>query len=224
MIGNGREAMKRLAILLVACAALSAPSRAQSPTPAEAIPAGSYTLDKTHASLVFRVNHLGFSFYTARFADFDAALEFDPAKPAETDVTATIDANSLELPSPPEGFTDTLKGPDWLDTANHPQITFKSTSVEPTGPSRARITGNLTLHGETKPVTLDATFNGGWAGHEMDPHARIGFSATGSFRRSDFGVDYGIPEPGSSMGVGDEVEIIIEAEFTGPPLSADAAE
>jgi polyisoprenoid-binding protein YceI len=216
--------MKRIAILLVACAVLSAPSRAQSPTPAEAIPAGSYTLDKTHATLVFRVNHLGFSFYTARFADFDATLEFDPAKPAEAEVTATIDANSLELPSPPEGFTDTLKGPDWLDTANHPQITFKSTSVEPTGPSRARITGNLTLHGETKPVTLDAIFNGGWAGHEMDPHARIGFSATGSFRRSDFGVDYGIPEPGSSMGVGDEVEIIIEAEFTGPPLSADAAE
>ncbi|MDB5663406.1 MAG: polyisoprenoid-binding protein, partial [Sphingomonas bacterium] len=81
----------------------------------------------------------------------------------------------------------------------------------------ARITGELTLHGVTKPVTLDAKYNGGWAGIDMDPHARIGFSATGSFRRSAFGVSFGVPAPGTNMGVGDEVQIAIEAEFSGPP-------
>jgi polyisoprenoid-binding protein YceI len=70
----------------------------------------------------------------------------------------------------------------------------------------------------TRPVALDATYNGGYAGHPMDPHARIGFSARGALRRSEFGIAAGIPAPGSLMGVGDEIEVIIEAEFSGPPL------
>ncbi|MBB5187872.1 polyisoprenoid-binding protein YceI [Zhongshania antarctica] len=64
----------------------------------------------------------------------------------------------------------------------------------------------------------EATFNGGYAGHPLDPHGRIGFSARGMFKRSDFGISIGIPAPGSTMGVGDDLEVIIEAEFTGPPL------
>ncbi len=76
----------------------------------------------------------------------------------------------------------------------------------------------------TKPVVLDATFNGGYAGHLMDPHARIGFSAHGVFKRSDFGVKYGVPAPGTTMGVSDEVEVNIETEFSGPALAkAEAA-
>jgi len=67
---------------------------------------------------------------------------------------------------------------------------------------------------------LNATLNGGYAGHPMDPRARIGFSAKGVLKRSDFGVAYGIPEPGSNMGVGDNVDVIIEAEFNGPPLAS----
>jgi len=74
------------------------------------------------------------------------------------------------------------------------------------------------MRGVTKPLVLDATYNGGYAGHPMDPHARIGFTARGSLLRSEFGVSYGIPAPGSTMGVGDRVQIEIEAEFTGPPL------
>jgi polyisoprenoid-binding protein YceI len=81
-----------------------------------------------------------------------------------------------------------------------------------------RITGDLTLHGVTKPVVLEATFNGGYAGHPMDPHARIGFSARGTFNRSDFGMVYGIPAPGTTMGVSDAVNVTIEAEFSGPPF------
>ena len=86
-----------------------------------------------------------------------------------------------------------------------------------------RISGELTLHGVTKPVTLMATYNGGYAGHPYDPHARIGFSAKGTLKRSDFGVAYGIPAPGTTMGVFDDVEVIVEAEFSGPALAGAAA-
>jgi polyisoprenoid-binding protein YceI len=184
------------------------------------LPAGAYKLDKTHASLIFRVDHLGFSRYTSAFQTFDAELQIDPSAPASAKVSATIDASSLRLENPPAGFTETLLGPEWLDAAKYPQITFTSTSVEVNGDQTAKITGDLSLHGVTKPVVLEARFNGGYAGHPMDPNARIGFSATGSFNRSDFGVSYGIPLPGTTMGVSDKVEVIIEAEFTGPPLTA----
>jgi polyisoprenoid-binding protein YceI len=106
-----------------------------------------------------------------------------------------------------------------LNAQQFPQMTFRSTAVEVTAPNTMRITGDFTLHGVTRPVTLDATFNGGYAGHPMDPNARIGFSAHGSLNRSDFGIAAGIPEPGTKMGVSDAVEIIIEAEFSGPPLA-----
>jgi polyisoprenoid-binding protein YceI len=99
----------------------------------------------------------------------------------------------------------------------YPQIEYRSTRVESVGPNALRISGDLTLHGTTRPVVLDATYNGGYVGHPLDPHARIGFSAHGTLRRSQFGVSFGIPQPGSTMGVGDTVEFIIEAEFSGPP-------
>ena len=182
------------------------------------VPAGDYKLDKTHASLVFTVNHLGFSRYTAKFADFDASLKFDPANPTAASVEATIDPKSLDLPAPPAGFKTELLGKDWLDAGQYPAITFRSTKVEVTGANTAKITGDFTLHGVTKPVVLDATFNGGYAGHPMDPNARIGFSAHGVFKRSDFGIAYGVPAPGTTMGVGDEVDVQIETEFSGPPL------
>ena len=85
-----------------------------------------------------------------------------------------------------------------------------------TGKNAADVTGDLTLHGITRPVTLKMTYNGGYAGHVYEPNARIGFSAQGVFKRSDFGIDYGVPEPGSSMGVSDEISVRIEAEFIGP--------
>src|ERR1700741_4469308 len=99
---------------------------------------------------------------------------------------------------------------------------FKNTSNTVTGTNTMRINGDLTLHGITHPVSLDATFNGGYAGHPMDPHARIGFSAHGSLNRSDFGISVGIPAPGTTMGVSDRVDIAIECEFSGPPLASAA--
>ncbi len=183
------------------------------------VPAGTYTLDRNHASLIFRVNHLGFSHYTARFTRFDARLQLDPAEPAASSVTATIDASSIETdnPDPALDFDHQLQNQDWLNTAQFPQMTFRSTRLELTGPNTARVLGSLGLHGVTRPVVLDVTFNGGYASNPLDPSgARIGFSAQGTFRRSEFGMAVGIPPPGSTFGVGDEVEIQIEAEFTRP--------
>ncbi len=191
------------------------------------VPAGTYTIDKSHASLIFRVDHLGFSNYTARFRQFDATLTFDPLNLAASSVAVTVDPRSLETDFPDPAtldFNAQLQGEQWLSSAQFPQMTWQSTSVEVVGPRRMKIHGDLTLRGVTKPVTLDATFNGGYAGHPMDPHARIGFSAHGTLHRSDFGMSYGIPEPGSKMGVSDAVEVIVEAEFSGPPLSGAGQE
>ncbi len=199
--------------------AAAAPTATAPKPPKADIPAGDYTLDKHHATLVFRVSHLGFSNYTAAFADFDAKLHFDQNNAAASTLEATINPKSLTLPAPPEGFLAELTGPQWLNAATYPAITFKSTKIETTGPDTGKVTGDLTLHGVTKPVTLDVTYNGGYAGHPMDPHARIGFSAKGTFKRSDFGVAFGVPAPGTTMGVGDEVQVAIEAEFSGPPLA-----
>jgi len=198
---------------------VAAPAATAPKPPKADIPAGAYSLDKSHATLVLRVSHLGFSNYTAAFADFDAKLNFDQNNAAASTLEATINPRSLTIPSPPEGFLAELVGPQWLNTATYPTITFKSTKVETTGPDTGKVTGDLTLHGVTKPVVLDVTYNGGYPGHPMDPHARVGFSAKGAFKRSDFGIAYGVPAPGTTMGVSDEVQVTIEAEFSGPPLA-----
>lgn len=187
------------------------------------VPAGAYTIDPAHTSILFRVDHLGFSNYTARFKKATAQLQFDPNDPAASSVTVTVAANSLETDFPDPKVVDfnaELLGEGWLDAAKYPEIIFRSVSVEPTGARTMRINGELTMHGVTRPMVLDAKFNGGYRGHPMDPNARIGFSATGVLKRSEFGVSYGIPAPGTKMGVSDEVEVIVETEFSGPPLAA----
>lgn len=215
--------MKNLLLTTLVSLALTVPAFAEE---AAAVPAGHYTLDKSHASLIFSVNHLGFSNYTARFKNFDAQLDFDPAKLEASKFTGTVDVSSLETDYPePEklDFNAELEGLEWLDAAKYPQITFSSTRIEMTGENTARIHGDFTLHGITKPLVLEATYNGGYAGHPMDPQARIGFSAKTVLNRSDFGVSYGIPAPGSTMGVSDAVTVTLEAEFSGPALPATFA-
>jgi polyisoprenoid-binding protein YceI len=193
--------------------------------PVTAAPAGQYQLDKSHASLQLRVSHLGFSTYTTRFSRFDAELSFDPSNIPASKVVTTIDASSLEMDAAPAFCLDIVKGPQMLDTAKFPKIIFRSEKVRMTGAKSMEITGTLELHGVTRPAVLAATFNGGYAGMpKMDPHARVGFSAHGSFKRSDFGITFGVPAPGTTMGVGDLIDISIEAEFTGPPLATPAGE
>lgn len=171
----------------------SAGSLQQPTTPTVLAPAGDYVLDASHSTLDFRLNHLGLSMYSASFARFDARLRFDPARPSTISVTANIDPRSLTLPTPPAGFVDTLLGAQWLDAGRFPTIGFRSTRVEPTGANTARITGDLTLHGQTRPVTLNATFNGSFPANEQMGPARLGFSAQGTIRRSEFGIPMASP-------------------------------
>jgi polyisoprenoid-binding protein YceI len=194
------------------------------PAPVGTPPAGAYKLDKAHASLVLRISHMGFSTYTTRFSRFDADLKLDPRNLSASSVVTIIDASSFEMDAAPKMCLDIAKGPQLLDTAKFPQIVFKSEKVRVTGAKSMEISGTLTLHGVTRPTVLVATFNGGYAGMpNLDPQARVGFSAHGAFKRSDFGIGYGVPAPGTTVGVGDLVDFSIEAEFTGPPLAGAAA-
>jgi polyisoprenoid-binding protein YceI len=210
-----RAAVPLMLALAVTSRAAGAPVAPAMPP----VPAGTYALDKAHASLIFRVDHLGFSMFTARFKRFDAQLEFDPDNLKSARLSATVDATSLETDYPDPAkldFNSVLQGKDWFHTAEFPEMTYRSRDIEVTGPDSMRVIGDLTLHGVTRPVPLNVKFNGGYAGHPMDPHARIGFSAHGSLNRSEFGIDVGIPAPGTKMGVSDAVDVIIEAEFSGP--------
>ena len=191
--------------------------------PLGAPPAGVYKIDKAHASLVLRVSHMGFSTYTTRFSRFDSDLTLDPKNLSASKVVTTIDATSLEMDAAPQMCLDIVKGPQMLDTAKFRDIVFKSEEVRMTGAKTMEIAGTLTLHGVTRPMVLVATYNGGYAGMpNMDPQARVGFSAHGSLKRSDFGISFGVPAPGTTVGVGDAIDISIEAEFTGPPLVTPA--
>jgi polyisoprenoid-binding protein YceI len=198
-----------------------AAEQATPPAAPSMAPAGQYHVDKSHASLVLRVNHLGFSTYTTRFSRFDAELTFDPNNIAASKVRTTIDSSSFEMDAAPAQCLDIVKGPQLLDTAKFPQIVFQSERVRMTGAKSMDVSGTLTIRGVTRPIVLTANFNAGYAGiPNMDPHARVGFSAHGSFKRSDFGMAFGVPAPGTTMGVGDLIEFSIEAEFSGPPLAA----
>ena len=193
----------------------------EAPVPSTApVPKGDYVIDKAHTSLLFRVSHLGFSTYTGRFTRVDAKLQFDPGNLAASRVNVNVDPRSIEADNAPSGFLQTLAGNQWLDADRFPELKFQTQSVELTGANSFRIHGQLTLHGVTKPVVLEAKYNGGYAGHTYEPQARVGFSAQGTLKRSDFGVSLGIPDPGSSFGVGDNVAIVLETEFSGPPLKA----
>jgi polyisoprenoid-binding protein YceI len=180
-----------------------------------ALPGGTYHLDPMHSTALFKVSHIGFSNYVATFDRIEGALQLDPKQPEAASVQAAIDVRSLDLPAPPAGFLDDMLGATWFDANRCPQITFRSTKVTRTGEATADITGDLTMKCVTKPATLKARFNGGYPPGGLDPYgARIGFSAEAVIKRSEFGLSYGLPPPGSSMGVSDEVRIEVETEFT----------
>jgi polyisoprenoid-binding protein YceI len=215
-----------VAALLCACGqAQQAPAPAQAPQEQAVVstaPAGAYTLDKAHASLIVRLEHLGYSHFTARFESWDARLNLDPAAPEHSAIQVSIDPRSIASDNPPPGFLDIMRGQEFLNAAQFPTIGFQSTRIERTGPNTARIMGDLTLHGVTRPVALEARFNGGYPGMALDPHARVGFSAHGTFNRSDFGMGYGVPPAGTNFGVSDAVEVIVESEFSGPAWTPPA--
>ncbi len=162
-----------------------------------------YTFDKLHTQIFFSVNHLGFSNSTGRFLGFDGGFTFDEAAPANGAVEVTIDTNSLNMDD--ATWDEHLKAKDMFNTDEFKTMTFKSTKVELTGEKTAKLTGDLTLIGQTKPVTLDVTFNKCGV-HPMSSAPTCGFSALGTLKRSDWGMTKGIPM------VGDDVTLRIEVE------------
>ena len=153
--------------------------------------ADTYVIDTkgAHASINFRASHLGFSWLAGRFDDFEGTFEFDPEKPEASSVSVEIDTASVN--SNHEARDKHLRSPDFLNADAHPKATFKSTKVEVTGEKTAKITGDFTLNGVTKPLTLDVEYVGGgedpWGGY------RQGFMGTTSFGMGDFDFekDYG---------------------------------
>jgi polyisoprenoid-binding protein YceI len=168
-------------------------------------PTGSYNLDPSHSQLLFSIVHLGLTDYYGRFDRLSGTLKFDPKSPEKSSVAVTIDTSSVDTPS--GGINDELKGTVFGIRA-FPTATFKSISVTRTGADTGRIDGNLTIKGVTKPVTLDVVFSGG----EEDPlngFYALGFKATATIKRTDFGLTGMEWEPL----VGDDVNLIIEAMF-----------
>ncbi|MGL6042960.1 MAG: YceI family protein [Sandaracinobacteroides sp.] len=200
--------MMRNAVKIILAAGLlaAAPVFAQA-APINA-PAGEYGLEKTHASLTFSVTHLGLSNYMMRFPAFDATIVLDPQTPTRSTVSASVDVNSMrtDFPFPEKEDFDKVIATKFLKSGEHPAITFQSTGLKATGAKTGKLTGNLTMLGVTKPVVLDVTLNGAMT-HPFRKVPAIGFSAVGSFNRSDFGsTDLQGP-------IGDEVKLRIEAEF-----------
>lgn len=196
-----------LAPLLALCACgLTA---TQTPQQLQSLPAGAYQMEKPHASLLFRIKHMGLSYYTGRMTDFDATLDFDPKNPTASHVKAIINPLSVQADHPTDKDWDRRIGEDFFEGKDFPQIVFESTKVETTGEFTGKVTGNLTFMGETHPVTLDVTYNGGIDNAPLyQMRSAVGFSARGKFDRTDFGLTR------YSSIVSDEVEVIIEIEFT----------
>jgi polyisoprenoid-binding protein YceI len=198
--------MRRVLIAVAALAAMSAPAMAQAP-------AGTYAVDKTHASIVWKGLHQGLSWYVARFTNFDITVDFNEADVSKSKVTATIDPKSVETDfakTRPAGRNDDFNAElandaRFFNAGKFPQITFKSTAISKTGDKTGKMTGDLTFLGVTKPVTLDVTYVGNRADARTQKH-KIGFVATGTLKKTDFGMAAG----GS---IADDIKIEINAEL-----------
>jgi polyisoprenoid-binding protein YceI len=153
--------------------------------------------------VLFSWNHFGFSNPTADLGLGEGTLVFDAANPAKSSVEVTMPLAKLDTHV--SALDEHLKKPDFFDAAKYPVVTFKSTKVEPLGGNHFKVTGNLTVHGVTKPVVLDATLNKSGQ-HPMLKVPAIGFDATATIKRSDFGVAAYVPA------VSDEIQIRITTE------------
>jgi len=192
---------------------------AAEPTPAEApfevsatLP-GVYKSDGSHAYITFSYDHQGYSRPWLRWRSWTGDLTWNPSAPEQSSIAVVIDAASID--SGVDKFDEHLKSPDFFDVASNPQITFASTGVSITGAATATVAGDLTIKGKSKPVTLDVRINRA-ADDDFAKAYKVGFSGKTAIKRSDFGVDKYVPF------VGDDVEIIIEAEFVLPKEPAPA--
>ena len=163
----------------------------------------SYALDPVHTRLAFQVSHAGFSRPVGTFSRIEGELQFDEADWSSARLTVRIALSTLDLGD--ANWREKILDRTFFDAKKFPDAVFESTSVEATGKNTANVTGNLTLHGVTRPVTLAVTLNA-LRRHPLTFKKTAGFSATGNLRRSDFGMD------AWKNLVGDEVTLVIEAE------------
>jgi len=198
--------MKHFAIVAAGLAVLGAPvAMAQMPAPKvvadpKAAPGGVYKLDPRHASAIVKLAHMGLSHYSMRFDTIAGEYAFDPASPAASKVSVTIDPKSVDTNDPK--FNAEIAG--FLGADQFPTITFTSTRIIPGPGDKGEVEGVLNFHGVQKPVTLHVTYRGFV---EMMKQQRMGFSGETTFKRSEFGVSNLVPV------VGDEVTVLIEVEF-----------
>lgn len=186
----------RLTSLLLASSLIAAPFAAT---------AAPWTIDKSHTTIGFSINHLGFSTTNGIFTDYDAEIDFDPENIEASSVNFTIKAESINT------FWDArdahIRTGDFLNVAEHPEITFVSTSVTKTGDNTADLTGDLTIVGVTNSVTFATTLNQ-IGPNPFNPEATVaGFDLQGVIDRTDFGVGYGAPAIGAEMPISISLEI-----------------
>jgi polyisoprenoid-binding protein YceI len=162
-----------------------------------------YKLDPGHTMVLFSWNHFGFSNPTADLNNVDGTLVYDEKDPTKATVEATLPLSGLDTFVPK--LDEHLKSADFFDAAKYPNVTFKSTKVAAAGKGKLKVTGDLTVHGVTKPVTLDVTLNK-IGPHPMMKVQTVGFDATATIKRSDFGVGAYVPN------VSDEIKIRITTE------------
>ena len=173
-------------------------------------PSGKYSVQPDHTQVVFSILHMGISPYLGNFGKASGWLQLDAKDPQKSSVIVEIDMNSASTTN--DEIRNQLLSASVFDTTKFPKATFKSTSITKTSENTGDITGNLTLHGVTKPVTLHTRFHG-VVQNMGNGRARLGFSATAELKRSDFGLTF---MPWAPM-VDDTVDLLIEAEFVQEP-------
>lgn len=197
----------RTAAALAAAIAIAVPAVAQVAFPGapdrSRVQAGTYRVDNNHTQVSFSVNHMGFSPLVGSFGASGGSLTLDPANLSAAKVTVTFNVAEMSLTS--KAWLTHMLTPDLFDAAKYPTATFTSTSVQPNG-DRARVTGNLTVRGVTKPVVLDAKFFGAGA-NPRSKKGNVGFTATTRIKRSEWGFSYGL------AAVSDEVDLQITGAF-----------
>lgn len=167
-----------------------------------------YTIDASHSTVGFKIRHLAISSVPGRFGDFSGTIDFDPAKIAESSAEAAITTKSINTDN--QKRDDHLRGEDFFDESKNPTIQFKTTKVEPVSASAFKATGDLTMRGVTKPVTLDVEYTGA----ATDPwgNKRVGFAASTVLSRKDFGITWNKALDAGGLVLGDEVKVTLEIE------------
>lgn len=201
--------MRRLALiacLTIAALAGLAGAAGVSTDPKQA-PAGTYQMETRHTQVIFAIPHLGLTDYYGRFEKVSGTLNFNPAAPEKSSVSVTIDTSSANVMN--SELAGEIVGPAVFDSVKFPTATFTSSAIARTGPTSGTMSGDLTIHGVTKPVTFAVTFNGGVMSPMGAAAYDLGFHATAVIKRSDFGLDKMM----WNSFVGDEVKLTIEAMF-----------